>query len=152
MSSPTNVLDNAVEAAKKAVQFDQEGETNIAAYYYEAASRLLFQAVEMAEPEKHESLNLKAVQYKSRANDLRRDTPEEIRIDETEKEKGTKFKQCYFLLQQAIEEDENGDKDDAIELYAKAVEYITENPELMHGELKNFALQALDRAEALKGK
>lgn len=56
------------------------------------------------------------------------------------------------MLQQAIEEDEQGDKDDAIQLYAKAVEYVTKYPELMQGELRRIALQALDRAETLKGK
>lgn len=55
-------------------------------------------------------------------------------------------------MQQAIEEDEQGDKDDAIQLYAKAVEYVTKYPELMQGELRSIALQALDRAETLKGK
>lgn len=55
-------------------------------------------------------------------------------------------------MQQAIDEDEQGDKDDAIDLYAKAVEYVTKYPELMQGELRRIALQALDRAETLKGK
>lgn len=151
MSSPTNLMDNAVEAAKKAVQFDEAGESHIAAYYYEAASRLLTQAGLTAEPDKQESLSKKATQYKNRAGELRNKTPEELNVDEASNAKSTKLKQCYFLLQQAIDEDEQGDKEDAIELYAKAVEYVTENPELMQNELKKLALQALERAEELKG-
>lgn len=54
-------------------------------------------------------------------------------------------------MQQAIEEDEHGDKMDAIELYAKAVEYATSYPDILQGELKTLALQALERAETLKG-
>lgn len=75
-----------------------------------------------------------------------------INEDKEQHEKTLIIKQCYFLLQQAIDEDEQGDKDDAIELYAKAVEYVTKYPELMQGELRRIALQALDRAETLKGK
>lgn len=152
MSSPGNIVENAVEAAKKAVQFDEVGETNIAAYYYEAASRLLLQAALVAEADKQESLNTKAAQYKNRANELRNKTPEEHNINETDNAKKIKLKQCYFLLQQAIDEDEQGDEENAIELYAKAVEYVTENPEIMQGELKRLTLQALERAEELKGK
>lgn len=151
MSSPTALVDNAVEAAKKAVQFDEQGETNVAIYYYEAASRLLSQAALVADSDKQESLNGKAMQYKNRASELKNKTLEEHTIDENDNGTKTKLKQCYFLIQQAIEEDEQGDKDDAIELYAKAVEYVTEYPELMQGELKRIALQALERAEELKG-
>lgn len=151
MSSPSNLIENAIEAAKKAVQFDEQGETSIAVYYYEAASRLLSQAALVAEADKQDSLNRKATQYKIRVNEIRNKTPEEHRVNEADNAKQTKLKQCYFLLQQAIEEDEQGDKEDAIELYAKAVEYVTENPELLQGEFKNLALQALERAEILKG-
>lgn len=151
MSSPRNNVEEAVEVAKKAVKFDEEGETNIAAYYYEAASSLLSQAALEAEADKQESLNAKAAQYKNRASALRNKTPDEHNIDETDSAKRLKVKQCYFLLQQAIEEDEEGDKENAIEFYAKAVEYATENPEIMQGELKRLTLQALERAEELKG-
>lgn len=151
MSSPITLVDNAIETAKRAIQFDEQGETNIAIYYYEASSRLLSQAALIADSTKAESLNGKAIQYKNRANELKNKTLEEHMIDETVNDRKTKLKQCYFLFQQAIEEDEQGDKDDAIELYAKAVEYVTENSELMQGELKRIALQALERAEELKG-
>ncbi|KAG5896976.1 hypothetical protein JTB14_018491 [Gonioctena quinquepunctata] len=150
MASPGEMLDNAVEAAKKAVQFDQAGENNISAYYYEAAARILEQAALLTDPEKIDSLREKAKQYRSRAQELRIKTPQETKIVESDSKK-TSLKQCYFLLQQAIEEDEQGDQEDAIELYAKAVEYITQFPEFMQGELKALTLQALDRAEKLKG-
>ncbi|CAG9812881.1 unnamed protein product [Phaedon cochleariae] len=149
MSIPVNSLDDAVEVAKKAVKFDEEGETNIAAYYYEAAASLLEQLAPVSDSEKAEPMMASAKQYKLRANDLRMKTPNEGRI------KGDMnnmmAKRCYFLLQQAIEEDEHGDKQDAIELYAKAVEYITQFPDLIQGDLKSLTLQALDRAEDLKG-
>ncbi|KAJ8974019.1 hypothetical protein NQ317_006489 [Molorchus minor] len=130
MSSPTELLDNAVEAAKKAVQFDQECQLNIAAYYYEAAARLLEQAA-ISDPDRAETLNGKATEYKNRANELQNKTPQENKI--------------------AIDEDEQGDKADAVKLYTQAIEYITQYPDLMQGELKTFILRALDRAEELKG-
>lgn len=151
MSSPTNVIENAVEASKKAVQFDEQGESSIAAYYYEAASRLLSQAALVADAENQVSLHNKAAEYKKRATELRNKNNEEHNPEKTNNEKTTKTKQFHFLLQQAIEEDEQGDKEDAIELYAKAIEYVTENQELMQGELKKVAIQALERAEELKG-
>lgn len=151
MHRPTNILDNAIEASKKAVQFDEQGESNIAAYYYEAASRLLLQAAVVANVDNQEELNTKAQQYKDRAVELRSKIYENHNADKQNNSKTTKIKQFHFLLQQAIEEDEQGDKDDAIELYAKAIEYATENPELMQGELKKVVLQALERAEELKG-
>ncbi|XP_057659108.1 calpain-7-like [Diorhabda carinulata] len=151
MSSSDAQLDNAIEAAKKAVQFDQQNEQNIAAYYYEAAARLLTQVANSTEDvDKVRSLNQKADQYKSRADELMNKVPQEHK---TVDENGSKsrLRQCYFLLNQAIEEDEAGDKEDAIDLYAKTVEYISQFPDLMQGELKNLALMALDRAEELKG-
>ncbi|KAJ8965118.1 hypothetical protein NQ314_004343 [Rhamnusium bicolor] len=149
MSSPTDLLGNAVEAAKKAVQFDQEGETNISAYYYEAAARLLEQAAIVSSPESIEPLKEKADEYKNRANELKTKTPEESKIVESDGNR-SKLKQCYFLLQQAIDEDEQGEREDAVELYTKAIEYITQFPDLMQGELKALTLRALDRAEELK--
>lgn len=151
MSSSDILLDNAIEAAKKAVQFDQQGEPNISAYYYESASHLLHQVLSLIEdPNKSESLKEKAIQYKSRADELQNKVPLESKIID-EDTNTSRLKQCHFLLNQAIDEDEAGDKEDAIELYAKAIEYITQFPDLMQGDLKSLTLQALDRAEELKG-
>nr|CAI5847065.1 unnamed protein product [Callosobruchus analis] len=152
MSGQDTVLDHAVEAAKKAVQFDQQGESTIAAYYYEAAVRLLHQATADLPTDQGESLRKKAIDYSNRAGELKNKSPElKIEEDSSKTESKTRLKQCHFLLQQAIEEDEQGDKDEAIELYAQAVEYCTQYPDLMQGELKTLILQALDRAEELKG-
>lgn len=149
MSNSGHYMENAIEAAKKAVQFDQQGEGNIAAYYYEASAHLLTQAIPNSEPELQESLKDKADQYRNRAVELRSKTPEDCNLSEDTNR--TQLKQCYFLLQQAMDEDEHGEKEDAIELYVKAVEYITQYPELMQGDLKSLVLQALERAEELKG-
>ncbi|CAG9835920.1 unnamed protein product [Diabrotica balteata] len=153
MDNSDALLDNAIEAAKKAVQFDQEGEQRIASYYYEAAARFLGQlvvSIASDDPEKAQSLQEKSNQYKSRANELRNNVPQEHKTIDEDGSK-SRLKECYFLLNQAIDEDEGGDKEDAVELYAKAIEYITQYPDLMQGELKALIMQALERAEELKG-
>jgi calpain-7 len=150
MSSPGQLVEDAVEAAKKAVQFDQEGQLEPSIYYYEAAATLLERATTLLEPDKATSFKSKAIEYRNRAGELKSSFNKETKIVEGDANK-ERVQKCYFLLQQAIEEDEAGDKDDAVELYAQAIEFITQNSDLMQGELKRLALQALDRAEALKG-
>lgn len=56
------------------------------------------------------------------------------------------------ILQQALDADESGDKDAAVELYTKAVETILKigDPALRE-RLNKYAVQALDRAEELRG-
>ncbi|XP_063916671.1 calpain-7-like [Zophobas morio] len=150
MSSPGQFIEDAVEAAKKAVQFDQQGQIEPSIYYYESASTLLERATTLLEDEKAQTFKAKASEYKNRAEELRNSQKTETKILEEDVNK-QRVQKCYFLLQQAIEEDEAGDKEDAIELYAKVIEFITQFPDLMQGELKQLALQGLERAEALKG-
>ncbi|EFA09011.1 calpain-7 [Tribolium castaneum] len=144
-----SLIEDAVEAAKKAVQFDQEGKTEASIYYYEAASALLERAATSLDSDKAKSFKTKSNEYKNRALELQnaRNTDHKVESDTNKQQ----LQKGYFLLQEAIEEDESGDKSDAIELYAQAIEFITKNPDLMQGELKQLALQALERAEALKG-
>ncbi|KAL1494017.1 hypothetical protein ABEB36_009690 [Hypothenemus hampei] len=156
-NSSSELIINAVNAAQIAVKFDNERQYAPSAYYYEIAAKWLNQAVESLESgsEKSESLKLKSKEYSERAEVLLNQSKEEIlNLQENEKQEDEKkiiVKQCYFLLQQAIAEDEQGEKEDAVELYTKAVEFIAKHPDLMNGELRSLALQALDRAETLKG-
>lgn len=151
MASPGQMIDDAVEAAKKAVQFDTQGQIEASIYYYQAAATLLQRASALEDLEKADTLVQKANEYKIRAEELGNSSKEENKLIQGDDNK-QRVQKGYFLLQQAVEEDEAGDKEDAIELYAKAIEFITHHPDLMQGELRQLALQALDRAEALKGK
>ncbi|XP_060522923.1 calpain-7-like [Cylas formicarius] len=150
MTTPGHLINNAVAAAKTAVKFDEEGQFEPSAYYYEAAAVLLDQAAQVTEDGNSSSLKQRAWEYRNRSIELKKKSNVCSKLLEEDENKKI-VRQSYFLLQQAIEEDEQGDKEDAIELYAKAVEYITKFPELMKGELKAMALQALERAELLKG-
>lgn len=149
MSNKKQLLDSAVEAAKKAIQYDEAHQIEPSIYFYEAAAKLLEQTITEDESSP-DNVKEKIAEYKKRAEELKssRDVENKL-IDEDEDKK--RVKQCYFLLQQAIQEDESGDKEEAIELYAQAVEYITQYPNLMKGELKQLIMQGLERAETLKG-
>nr|XP_023013674.1 calpain-7-like [Leptinotarsa decemlineata] len=142
-----HLVRNGIEASKKAVHFDFHGDINISAHYYEATAYLLELAAQGISDS--DELKRRAYEYKTRCVALRNNMSKvnPIQKDETR----SKLKQCHFLLQQAIEEDEKGDKADAIQLYAKAVGYISQFPELRNTVLKKVTLQALDRAEELKG-
>lgn len=56
------------------------------------------------------------------------------------------------ILRQALDADENGDKDAAVELYTKAVETILKiGDPVLRERLNKYAVQSLDRAEELRG-
>ncbi|KAF7284586.1 hypothetical protein GWI33_021868 [Rhynchophorus ferrugineus] len=155
MSNASKLVENAITAAKIAVKFDQEGRKEPSIYYYDAAANILKQAINQLDDEdKKAPLLKKIIEYQKRIQTLRESIKTEEKLipeNKEESDKRTIVKKCYFLLQQAIEEDEQGDAKDAIELYANAVEYITKYPEVLQGELKQLTLQALERAEFLKG-
>lgn len=150
MSSPTQFIEDAVAAARRAVQFDADKKHEPAAYFYKVSAKLLFKAAELSDPEKAEALRNKALEYNGRADALDELSKEENRPageDATQQ----RLQRCHFLLQQALDADMEGFKDSAVELYTKAIEYVTQHPELMHGELKELVMKALERAEELKG-
>lgn len=151
MSSPTQFIEDAVAAARRAVQFDADKKYEPAAYFYKVSAKLLYKAADLSEPEKGEALRRKAAEYNSRGDALDDLTKEESKPDEEDLTK-QRLQRCHFLLQQALDADVEGFKDSAVELYTKAIEYVTQHPELMHGELKELVIKALERAEDLKGK
>lgn len=56
------------------------------------------------------------------------------------------------ILKQALDADESGDKEKAVEFYTKAVETILKISDPALRELLNkYAVQSLDRAEELRG-
>lgn len=56
------------------------------------------------------------------------------------------------ILNSALDADEQGDKEKAVELYTKAVEVILKiSDPVVRERLNKYAVQALDRAEELRG-
>lgn len=150
MASPCQFLEDAIAAAKRAVQFDSDGQYEPAAYFYKVSAQLLLKAADVSPTEKAESLRAKSIEYKDRAQSLESMKHEE-RVFHEDKHK-TLLKRFYFLMQQALDADAADFKGTAVQLYTNAIEFVTKNPELMQGETKGLALQALERAEILKGK
>lgn len=150
MCAPSQYLEDAVSYAMRAVEFDSNGQVEPAIYFYTVSSKLLAKAASEC-PERRESLLLKSKEYKDRAIALEegKNKPEEEDFKDENKQKQKRYK---FLMQQALDADAAGLKDTAVGLYTDAIEYVTQNPELMQGELKELAIKALERAESLKGK
>lgn len=56
------------------------------------------------------------------------------------------------ILKEALDADESGDKEKAVEFYTKAVETILKiSDPALRERLNKYAVQALDRAEELRG-
>lgn len=143
-------VEDAVASAKRAVAFDGENMLDPAIYFYNAAANLLRKAAELSEPEKREAFNAKANEYTERANilsEIKKNQHPEFQRDE----KKQKLKSFQFLMEQALDADAAELKDTAVELYSDAIEFCTKNPEIMHGEVRDLVMQALERAEVIKG-
>lgn len=61
-------------------------------------------------------------------------------------------KEVYDLMQRALDADSAGDKDTAIELYMKGADtFLRISDVTLKDKLKKFAIDAISRAEELKG-
>lgn len=143
---------DAVNFAKTAVNYDQNGKYNEAVFYYkEAAQALLYAAMAGS---KLEGLQNKVNEYLDRVQALH-GAGQAQTSDPLKTREQVDLERAHFLVTQAFEEDEKGNVDEAIELYTQAVELCihTSNQtqdQVLQNKLKQLARQALDRAEGLK--
>lgn len=151
MGSPAQLIEDAVAAATRAVHFDSSHQSEPAAYFYRVSGKLLQKAAEVSEPDKAGSLQAKADEYFQRATTLQNQLNEGNK-NVQEDENRQRLKRCKFLILQALDADSAGLKDVAVELYTNAIEYVTHYPELLNGDIRDVVLQALERAEELKGR
>ncbi|KAG7308895.1 hypothetical protein JYU34_006165 [Plutella xylostella] len=141
-------LSQATEAASLAVKFDQTGQIDNAVECYRTAARLLDRARDRLLPEKQEGVRVKVREYLERANSL---LENKDMAQQAESERS--MQKCYFLMQQALDADEAGLKDLALQLYTKAVELavsLKAHDQDMKSKITNIATKALDRAEEIK--
>ncbi|GJQ86062.1 hypothetical protein Trydic_g10262, partial [Trypoxylus dichotomus] len=148
MCAPSQYLEDAISYATRAVEFDRDGKIDPAIYFYTVSSKLLLKAAGEC-PQRQDSLRGKSREYKARADALE-ESKNKPAVDYKDESK-QKQKRYKFLMQQALDADAAGLKDTAVELYTNAIEFVTQNPELMQGELKELAINALERAESIKG-
>ncbi|XP_046484160.1 calpain-7 [Neodiprion pinetum] len=143
-------LEDALIAARRAVQFDSSQQYKQALYYYDLATKRLATLPHDAK------LTSKLTEYQDRISTLKTLLAEQDRrLHSNVGTNQADLQRCNFLFSQALDADEAGCKDIAIKLYTDAVELgLSANPAdpERKQKLTNLARLALDRAEALKGK
>ncbi|XP_023726800.1 calpain-7 isoform X2 [Cryptotermes secundus] len=153
------LVEDALTSSTRAIQFDRDRQHEVAAFYYREAARFLELAISgTADDGNKESWTKKAAEYKERAQALdqlrlnQQAAVQSVVLSESQKQ----LQQCRFLLCQALDADEAGNRDEAVELYTQAVDLgirarsSAQDPELQN-KLASLARQALERAEELKG-
>lgn len=143
---------DAVEFAVRATTFDQQNLFDAAIYYYRAAAQALHSAYLCGS--QLAGIREKADEYINRAEVLCKELKSVHKTVQKDEQK-IQLERAEFLMRQGLDEDEAGNKDDAIDLYSEAVELCLKAKKLtadtdLQRKLMNLAKQALDRAETLK--
>ncbi|XP_067417902.1 calpain-7 isoform X5 [Emydura macquarii macquarii] len=143
---------DAVQFAKLAVQRDQGGHYQEAAFYYkEAAQALIYAGMAGSNLE---NIQEKINEYLERVQALY-SAVQSQNTDPLKSKQQLDLERAHFLVTQAFDEDDKGNAEEAIELYTEAVELCLKTANetsdaILQSKLKQLARQALDRAEALK--
>ncbi|XP_025406964.1 calpain-7-like isoform X2 [Sipha flava] len=149
--------EEAIVVSNKAVVCDCNGQMQAAVYYYKEAATLLELAWKIRKNDpladewckkSHDYINrAEALEYQIQneaANNMEKINQDRVRL-----------KQCKYLLKQALDVDESGKEDLAIDIYTQAIELALKvKKEISDDEMiKNLTTlieKALDRAEKLK--
>ncbi|KAG6797685.1 calpain-7 [Apis mellifera caucasica] len=141
-------LEDAQNAAKKAVQFDAKNQYKQALYYYNMAVKYLSELQDSMYVQKLSEYRERISTIESLINEEEQKHHKAQSIDQS---KLQKFK---FLMNQAQDADEAGLKNIAVKLYTDAAE-LGLNMKIIDAEAKikltDLIKLALDRAESLKG-
>lgn len=150
-------VEDAIVSSTRAVEFDRAGKLEVASYYYREAARLLHIAYTQGPENDDKSIWWqKSQEYMERAAIIEKQRQENHQPVVVQSPEQLKLQRCHFLLSQALDADEAGHKDVAVDLYTKAVELSLNtkkeaaDPEIQ-SRLTALARQALERAEQLKG-
>ncbi|XP_026826623.1 calpain-7 isoform X2 [Ooceraea biroi] len=142
-------LDEALLAARRAVQFDGNGQYKQALYYYDIAIKLLVRL------QLDDTYEQKLADYRERILAIQRLVHEEEQNNQkTEPSHQSELQRCKFLMNQALDADEAGLKDIAVKLYTDAAELglsAKTNDTDVKAKLTNLVRVAVERAESLKG-
>lgn len=153
------LVEDALTSSNRAIQFDREGQHEVAVFYYKEAARFLELAASGSQETANNDLwKTKATEYKNRADVL-----EQARLSQKssaqnmpQSQNQKNLQKCKFLFHQALNEDEAGKTEEAVELYSQAVELALAArketaDEEQQKKLTSLAIDALERAEKLKG-
>ncbi|XP_014222841.1 calpain-7-like [Trichogramma pretiosum] len=141
-------IEAALDAARRAVEFDNSNQFKQAVYYYGVAVNLLKNVSTIP------ALAEKCLEYQNRISELQKTILEKERTkNQAKTQDENELQRCKFLLSQALDADEAGFKADAIKLYTNAAELglKLKSKSNEKAKLTNLITLALDRAEAIKG-
>ncbi|XP_062509577.1 calpain-7-like [Corticium candelabrum] len=154
-----SLLKQAQKSAEQAVEADGVGEYYPASLLYLEAFELVQNAIRM-NPSLEASCRETANSYLTRAQALSQIMARTDRgfHDRAPLSRQQSLEQrCYFMLEDALETENSGNKDEAVEMYLSAAELCLKtrqsaiNPKV-RGKLEKVAKEAMDRAEHLKTK
>ncbi|XP_042232051.1 calpain-7-like isoform X2 [Homarus americanus] len=153
MSSAEECINHAAEVARQATHFDTTGSHQAAIYMYRQAATYLDRATTlgMCSP----AISDRIQQYKNRASTLEQNETQAQSAQVTKEGGQSELSRANFLLLEALDEDEAGNAEEAIELYSNAVQLCLEacknaSNAKITDKLRKLAEQALTRAEVLK--
>ena len=152
------LIDLLKKNAELAVNFDAKGNRQAAIYYYLTTVSQITQAQNLNRDDKVDLSSFIAAsnRYSERAEALKTEA-HQAAFDSAKKshESSAEFQRAKFCLVEALQLDEAGQEDEAVDLYAEAVELClkakneTQNDKLKE-KLAKLAKQALGRAEQIK--
>ncbi|XP_014469420.1 PREDICTED: calpain-7-like [Dinoponera quadriceps] len=144
----SQTLEDALIAARRAVQFDGNSQYKQALYYYNIAIKLLTRL------QLDDTYVQKLSDYRERISLIQRLVNEEEQNSHKTEPSRHELQRCKFLISQALDADEAGLKDIAVKLYTDAAELglstKTSDAELK-AKLTDLVRVAVERAESLKG-
>jgi len=148
-----SLLEDIRNLATRAVHFEKVSSPGVAGYYYTQTARLIYQAIQMGADQP--GLEEKARQYDAHGQALAGKLPSPTDIVVQREPGAIELGRAFNLLNEALELDENGEQEEALEQYKLAVEVCltarqrVENLEIKE-KLNKVAEQALERAESIK--
>ncbi len=154
------LLDDLVDLSSRAVEFDRAGEHVAAIYYYEEAAKILEQIGggnrSPESPSKAEEYRRRAAELKLELDRRETDKAEKAKLERAASQGETDLQKAYFLLSEGLDTDEQGNLEDAVEIYSAAVELCLKakkstDDAVVQKKLTKVATQALERAEEIKG-
>ncbi|XP_052813546.1 calpain-7-like [Mya arenaria] len=140
--------------AQQAVACDHAGQNETAVFYYTEAAEALRNAIFAGS--KMPGITAKVNEYISRAEQLKSNPQTVQQANEPSKSSHQlELERANFLIRQAFEADGSQDRKEAIQLYTEAVELCLKirdstKDQALQTKVKKLAMQALDRAEAIK--
>lgn len=143
-------LEEAQNAARRAVQFDSNNQYKQALYYYNIAVKYLSELQDSIYDQKISEYRERISTIEGLINE------EEQKRHKAQPTQQSKLQRCKFLMNQAQDADEAGLKDIAVKLYTEAatlglsLSQETSDAEVK-AKLKSLVTLAVDRAESLKG-